>query len=103
MDQRPSDPESEEAREKWGSAVGNSIVSLVIVLFAPLIALFLPRSATETLQLQGVVLILGGGIAIGLGVVSGGVAKGRGLPTTLAIWGAILGFVELWVGFTRLS
>jgi hypothetical protein len=77
MSKRSGEPSQSETShgERWENAVGIVMVSLVAVLFGPLMALLVPPSSGEAVQ--GFIVILGGGLALVLGVIGGG-ARRRG-------------------------
>jgi hypothetical protein len=87
------------SRERWETAVGYCIVSLVTVLFAALMALLVPGSHDD----QGLILIAGGAVAFVLGAVNGGATKGRGLPVPLGLSGAIFGVIEVAAGLMLIA
>jgi hypothetical protein len=79
-----------------GRQIGNGIVALVTPVFASLIAILVPAHTTG---FAGLLVIIGGGIAVGLGVTAAA-SRDDELATTLGVWGAIFGVVAIIVGIS---
>ena len=89
-----------EASDERERAIGNGIVSLVTLVFAPLMALLVPGRSPG---FAGLILIIGGCIAVGLGVTAAADAKKSELATTLGVWGVIFAVIEIVVGISLIA
>ena len=98
-DLEPTRAGADEGSEQWQRDIGNAIVSLVTVLFAPLLAIV----AKTTIGMVGLILLVGGATAIVLGVSAIASPGGRGMATSMAIFGCIFGAIEIVVGLNHIG
>lgn len=98
-DRAHPEPHGRSTSEEWESGIGNGIVGLVVVLFAPLMTILIRGTATGLGDaISGLILIAGGGAALALGVAASSATRGRGLPAMLGVGSGVLGAIEIIIG-----